>query len=443
MQVWKLLFLSFVFGYFAVSLALAEETHILMLGEQKSVPIAAGTKFSVGNPEVIQVKNVRMEDGGSILVVRGKRRGFSDLVLLEGNTSRSLGFRVVSKQNAAAVRDVRSALGSGAGLELLPSGEQWVVRGEAQSVEDHNLLEAFGKPQGSGVIKLARLNPTARALAEERIRLQLASAGLSMIRVRGAGSRIWLEGTVKAAADAELALALAREVFQAAESRIRAPFESDDVIRFKVRMLELTKTSNDTIGMLWSTAVPGIISIHQKLMKGNLSLDATLNMLARRGFARVLSEPAITVNAKGVAELRVGGEIPIPVRTRSQQNVVWKPYGLGLRIEVPGSAGSLVRTKLAVEVSSLDMATAVEGIPALKMNKMETVVDLRTERTIFLSGLIQSDAGENESALPWLGKLPVLGALFRSRDFLERKTELVIAITAQQTGESDAGSPAP
>ena len=442
MQVCKLIFLSFIFAYFAISLALAADEIVLGVGEQRSLPVLAGTKFSVGNPQVIQVKNVRMDDGRSMLVVRGKRLGYSDLVLLEGSASRSLMFQVAARRTGAGIRDVRSALGAAAGIEVLPSGDQWVVRGEAQSAEEHNLVEAFARPQGQGVIKLARLSPMARALAEERIAIQLASAGLTQLKVRGAGSRIWLEGTALNPAEAELALGLAREIFQAAESRIRVPFESDDVIRFKVRVLELAKTANDNTGMLWNTAIPGIIALHQKLLRGNLSLEATLNMLAKRGFARILSEPSITVNAKGVAELRVGGEIPIPIRTKQTQNVLWKAYGLSLRIEVPGSAGALVRTKLAVEVSSIDMANAVDGIPGIKLNKMETIVDLRTDRTIFLSGLLQEEAGESESALPWLGRIPVLGALFRSREYLERKTELVIAITANQAAGrlADAGA---
>jgi pilus assembly protein CpaC len=151
----------------------------------------------------------------------------------------------------------------------------------------------------------------------------------------------------------------------------------------------------------------------------------------------MLSEPVITVNSRGQAELRVGGEFPVPLKTKNQMSVVWKPYGLSLKIEVPGSGKNLVRTKMAVEVSSIDPSNAIEGIPGIKLNKMDTTVDLRKSRTIFLSGLLEDQRGESLQGLPLLMDIPIFGALFRSRDFQERRTELVIAITAEDSNGSD------
>src|SRR5262245_48120267 len=92
---------------FAPLLSVAEEgAQALGLGEQRSVPVDAGTRFSLGNPEVIQVKSVQVSGGKSLLLVKGKSQGYSDLILLsDGGVRRTLAFRVVSKRQAAVAGD--------------------------------------------------------------------------------------------------------------------------------------------------------------------------------------------------------------------------------------------------------------------------------------------------------------------------------------------------
>jgi Flp pilus assembly secretin CpaC len=413
------------------------EERILGVGEQDSFPIEAGTKFSIGNPEVLSARNLRIDEERNMLLVRAKRSGYSDLVLISSGQNRKISYRVGGKKTISTERNLSAAIRRAGNLEVIPGEGKVVVRGEAAGVDELNLVQSMADPSPRGVVNLARLNPLARDGAAAKIRLVLAGAGLDGIRVKTAGDRIWLEGELAHQEDAELALALAREVFLSAASRIKVPFEQEGVVRFRVRILELVKSGNHSTGVLWNTSVPKIVSIHQRLTKGTVSLDATLNLLARKGFARMLSEPVITVNSRGQAELRVGGEFPVPLKTKNQMSVVWKPYGLSLKIEVPGSGKNLVRTKMAVEVSSIDPSNAIEGIPGIKLNKMDTTVDLRKSRTIFLSGLLEDQRGESLQGLPLLMDIPIFGALFRSRDFQERRTELVIAITAEDSNGSD------
>lgn len=415
---------------------------VLAVGEQYRVSAEAGTRFSVGDRSVIQVRTLQPGTQGPVVLVKGKAKGFSDLILFQGTQTKTLRFQIIaSRPLVGAVVDrkknLQATLENTPGIDLLSSGDHWVVRGEAKSAEDLNLVDALANPNRAPMEKLLSLNPVARKAAEERIRLLLADAGLASVTVRGAGSRIWLEGHTFSKFEETLALNLGREVFRGVESRISQPFERQPIIRFKVRILELTKLQGENLGLAWSNSIPGIVTLHQKLLKGNVSLDATLNMLARSGRARLLSEPVIVLNAQGVAELKVGGEFPVPVKNRGHNSVTWKPYGLLLHIEVPGAAANLVRAKVGVSVSSIDMANSVEGIPAVRLNQMDTTVDLTQGKTVFLSGLIDASQSEVEAGLPFLSKVPILGALFRSRDFLERRSELVMAITAQN---SEAGA---
>jgi len=189
------------------------------------------------------------------------------------------------------------------------------------------------------------------------------------------------------------------------------------------------KSKQSNTGFSWSEGVPGILQLHQLLLKGTISLEASLAMLAKQGLAKILSQPEISVNSSGIAELKVGGEIPIPLRSKNFSGIQWKPYGLSLKIEVPGASNDLARTNISVEISSLDHANSLEGIPATKVNRMQTVVDISMGKTIFLSGLIQSSMGESVKKLPVLGDIPILGELFRSKEFQENKSELVMALT--------------
>ena len=405
----------------------ATEEH-LAVGEQRSIAIEAQTRYSVGNPEVIQVKTTQLSGGKSLLLVKAKHQGYSDLVLITSSgKQKQIFYRVGAKQEASLGRDIKNSLSNTKGIEVSPKGRQWFVQGEVKRIEDYNVLRTLADK--SNVQNFARLHVLSRRLAEKDIQALLDRAGLKDVHVRGAGSQIWLEGNVDSKASKELAESLGKEIFPSLRSYLRVPFSPTEILRFKVHILELAKTKQNSTGFNWSEAIPDILQIQQKLFKTAFSLKASLALLSRKGLVRVLSEPEIVLNEEGLAELKVGGEVPISLKSKFFAQVQWKPYGLGLKIEVPGVYRNVIRTKVEVEVSALDHSNAADGIPAIKTNRMQTIVDLNINRTLFLSGLIQESNGETISAIPILGDIPILGELFRSKSFQENKSELVMAIT--------------
>jgi len=416
--------------FYYIPLSYADESITLALGEQKSLPASIGSRFSIGNPEVISVRSTQLGEGKTVLLVKAKQQGYSDLLVINSDGQEiSHGFRVVSKKQGATLRDVQTALKSARGLEVLPQGDAWIVRGESKNLADHNLLSAFQKGGKRNVQDLTTISDSARREAEKKIISLLKQAGLTHINVRGVGSIIYLEGIAKSQAEKEIAEKLAQKIFHDVQSFIKLPFEQQGILKFKVQILELMKSKQSNTGFSWSEGVPGILQLHQLLLKGTISLEASLAMLAKQGLAKILSQPEISVNSSGIAELKVGGEIPIPLRSKNFSGIQWKPYGLSLKIEVPGASNDLARTNISVEISSLDHANSLEGIPATKVNRMQTVVDISMGKTIFLSGLIQSSMGESVKKLPVLGDIPILGELFRSKEFQENKSELVMALT--------------
>jgi pilus assembly protein CpaC len=133
-----------------------------------------------------------------------------------------------------------------------------------------------------------------------------------------------------------------------------------------------------------------------------------------------------------MATLKVGGEIPITLKSLHFSYVQWKPYGLNLELAVPGVMDTKARTNIRVEMTTLDAANGQDGVPATKLNHLETVVDLPFDKPIFLSGLMQDQTSEDIKGLAGLSSIPILGALFRSKDFQDKRSELVIALTAQK-----------
>lgn len=430
------------FGWLGVLALLTElaaaQERALQVGEQVMVPTQRGAKFSVGNSEIIRVKPLPAEAGSAVLVVTGKRAGFSDLLVMEqGSAPRRETFRVRGKQEAAfpSAPDTKGALRGAAGVEVLPGSEGVVVRGGVQRTEDLALVDSLKELSRGRMKGNVELNAIERMKAEERIRRRLAAARLRGVTVRGAGSRIILEGRARTQDTKELAEGLAREIFPGLISHLKVPFNASEVLRFRVRLLEVEKSDRTQLGFQWTDTLPGVFQVQKNLLRAGFTLDAALVALAQRGKARVLSQPEIALNAEGVAELKVGGELPIAHRSQNYASTQWKPWGLAMKLEVPGVSDELVRTKILVDMTTLDPANAVDGVPALKTNQLLTTVDMKLGKPLFLSGLVQQQDAESAKGVPGLMDIPILGELFRSRDFLERRSELVVVLTAEEVND--------
>lgn len=396
--------------------------------------MSTGARFSVGNSEVISVKATRPSHGAPILLVKGKSQGYSDLIVIEeGGSQRTYSFRVVSKKQATLAQDGQKAFASSPGLKVTPQGDGWVATGKARSLDDWNAVKSLAGRAKGKVDSLAALHPLERLKAEARIQKLFRSAGLDHLTVRGAGNLVILEGDCKTEQEKALAEELASEVFRGYRSHLRVPFEYGGRLRFRAKILEVLRSGAQQVGLDWGGAVPGALLVSKALTKANFSLEAGLKILEKRGQARVLSRPELLLNEKGVAELKAGGEIPVPTRSRNSASVQWKPYGFLLRLELPGVSRQTARAKVTVEMSSLDPSNGSEGIPGIRMSRMETVVDLAIGRPVLLSGLMEQRQNRNLSLLPFLGDIPVLGELFRSREFQENQSELAILL------EADAG----
>ena len=125
----------------------------------------------------------------------------------------------------------------------------------------------------------------------------------------------------------------------------------------------------------------------------------------------------------------VGGEIPIVTCTINGCQVEYKEYGIILKVEPIADSRGFVTAKLYAEVSAPDYSRAVQGYPAFEKRYVDTTVTMQEGSTLILSGLYKNKGAKTVTKVPLLGHIPILGELFKSREFVREKSQLAIFIT--------------
>jgi pilus assembly protein CpaC len=169
---------------------------------------------------------------------------------------------------------------------------------------------------------------------------------------------------------------------------------------------------------------------------GQLSnkLQVAVNALEVRGGARLLAEPNLVTLSGETASFLAGGQIPVPeVGATGTPSFGFQPYGVGLSFTPTVLKNGIINLVVKPEVSEIDHANAVTvagtTVPALTTRKASTTLELHDGQSFMLGGLLQSDGTNDLNQIPWLGDVPVLGALFRSTDYQKNETDLVILVT--------------
>ncbi len=188
----------------------------------------------------------------------------------------------------------------------------------------------------------------------------------------------------------------------------------------------------DVAGVLSGTAPFGVVV--SKLLAKGVETDLIINTLEQKGAARLLAEPNLVALSGDTASFLAGGEYPIPVPgALGTVTIDYKRYGVGLAFTPTVLNGSLINLKIEPEVSQLDFSHLVTvagvAVPPLIVRRASTTVELRDGQSFVIGGLLQSVGQNAIEQLPWLGDIPVLGALFRSTSFQKNETDLAIIVT--------------
>jgi len=177
-------------------------------------------------------------------------------------------------------------------------------------------------------------------------------------------------------------------------------------------------------------------SMVNAILPGNLNTTVQLRTLEQTGLIRTLAEPSLTAISGEQASFLAGGEFPVPVSRDRDGNVIleYKQFGVALAITPVVLSEGRISIRTRTEVSEIDPNAGFTGaggfvIPGLAVRRAESTLELPSGGTIVMAGLIRDQTRRVASGVPGLRRLPILGRLFSSQDFLSQQTELVVLIT--------------
>lgn len=303
-------------------------------------------------------------------------------------------------------------------------------------------------------------------IAEFKERLEQILPG-ERIEVRTANDGIVLSGTVSSIARLDRALELARRYAPDRVSNLMSVGGTQQVM-LRVRFAEMQRSVSKSLSSslaLRGTALSGNLglsggsntlnsaggqtgglggnlpAVNQNngaflfgFNAGGIEVGILLEALESRGMVRTLAEPNLTALSGQSARFLAGGEYPVPVSQEGGSiTVEYKPFGVELNFIPRVVDGDIINLELEASVSSIDPSNGISqgafSIDAFRRRETSTTVEMRDGESFAIAGLLTDDFRNLSGQVPWLGDIPVLGALFRSADYRRDQTELVIIVT--------------
>jgi len=282
----------------------------------------------------------------------------------------------------------------------------------------------------------------------------------SSVQVQTMNGKLVLSGTVRSDDDLTKAMAISGQfagdidnvasvVSVDGAQQVMLKVTIAEVQRETVKQLGIDLSTTLSVGGLSTTLVtsPGLGGVSNVVSQnsaktgfsmGNLSVEATIKALERRGAIRMLAEPVLTAISGAKAEFLAGGEFPVPTAFRDGEiTYTFKKFGIDLAFTPTVHTGSEISMEIETNVSELSAEGGYTAgpvtIPATKERKAKTSVKMRAGATLAIAGLIEEKQRQRFNEVPGLGKIPILGTLFRSRDFIRSETELLILVTPYLT----------
>ncbi|SPE25131.1 Type II and III secretion system protein (modular protein) [Burkholderiales bacterium] len=354
----------------------------LFHGEVQVLDLANVSRIAVGNGEVLRAT---VAEPGQVVLI-GEGAGTTTLrVWTAGGAQYTYEVKVRPDDTARIVRDVQDLLASEPGLSV-------------KQVDGHVLIE--------GDYSLA--STAARIEAIQKIYPQV----VSVAPVRKAPTAVAIER----------------------------------MVHMDVRVVEIRKSALERLGVNWSAQAAGpnlavnlatSKNIPRPLNGGFFgiatNLTSMLDVLEQDGDSWTLAEPKVSCKSGGEAKFTVGGEIPVPVAAGlGTSTVIYKKYGIILEFKPVADDKGNVSSSIVAEVSEPDPTfsnVGNNGLVAFRQNRTETEVSLRENETLVISGLLRNSGSTAVNGIPGLKDVPVLGNLFRSKEFQNERTELVVMVT--------------
>jgi pilus assembly protein CpaC len=390
---------------------------------------------------------------------------------------------VVASQAQALSDEASTALRLVAGhvrVLSLPSAVSRIAVGDPK-VADYRLISptelyVVGKAAGTTNLVIWRANGESTTLRVS-VSTDLAPLAESLrdnlpqeteIDLRMASGRVVISGTVSSPVAAAAALSLADAFMRPPQAAASAPSQVIDLLRVRdnqqvaleVRIAEISRSVLDKLGMgvevsgnggRWraGSSFLGGGGASASLLFGGIN-GLSLEAEARNGLVRILAEPTIVAMSGQEGSFLVGGKVFIPIiqpgaATGNTITLQEREFGVGLKFVPQVLDAGRISLKVTTEVSeiskepvTLRSGSTASVLPAFTSRRVATSVLLADGQSLVIGGLLRNSTTASINSFPFLGELPVIGALFRSTEFIADMTELVVVVRATRVQASGA-----
>jgi len=385
--------LTVIFGLLTQMTA-AETIQVIRKNSESEVPFA---ELSIANPAIADLSTL----SDRTIYVLGKTPGRTTLTLLDATGQLITNVEVHVTPDVSEFKERLQQILPGERIEVRTANDGIVMSGTVSSL-----------------VKMDRALELANRYAPERVSNLMSVAGRQqvMLKVRFAEMQ--------------------RNVGKAFGTSVAIDGRSDN----SVGGFGGSNTANTLGGAtgLLGGAIPvvqeafGALAIGFDI--GSTEVAILLEALEEKGLVRTLAEPNLTALSGQEASFLAGGEFPIPVAQSDDRTTIeFKPFGVELNFIPRVVDGDLINLELEAAVSSVDNSNGITfqdvTIAAFARRETATTVELRDGESFAIAGLLQEDFSDLNEQVPWLGDVPVLGALFRSAEYQREQSELVIIVT--------------
>jgi pilus assembly protein CpaC len=426
-----------------VGAAVAAELHeieyarplFLTLGKSRTLRIERPfAKAIVAAPDIADVLPI----SNQVLYIQAKKVGATNVSLFDDKAQVvAIIDLAVNLDTASLQQQIRASTGS-AGIRVSASGGQVILSGLAADAPAADRAVAVAKGLApEGVVNAMQVAPPQQVMLEVRFLEVTRDAGRHL-GVNWAAATPGPNGVKRGVTTGSHNTGF----INTTEPGCLPPCPP----RNESTGIPLIQTAGTLLG---TTSGPfGAVLANVLSNSNGTTIDVLVTALESKGLVRRLAEPNLIALSGDTARFLAGGEFPVPIAATSQGGVPvvtieFKKFGVELAFVPTVLSRGVINLRVEPSVSELDFANAVviQGftIPALTKRDARTTVELRDGQSFAIAGLLQTRAEKNIEQLPWIGSVPVLGALFRSSAYRQNETDLVIVVTPRLVGPAVPG----
>ncbi|MEN3329211.1 MAG: pilus assembly protein CpaC [Acidobacteriota bacterium] len=354
-------------------------------------------RFSVSNPDIAEAVLVTPDQ----VLVNGKAFGQVNFIAWEQTGGQFLVFDVYVRANLSLIDSQIRTLFPKQDIRLSQANGSVVMSGSVKDANTAAQVQSVIEAAGFKTVNMLT-SPTSNAT---QVQLQVRVAEVNRNRLRDYGTSFMTNGATGGYANSGGGPSI---------------------------------LGDSTIGALSAVFQP---ALNVLLFNRSLNTAAMLKLLRTEGAFRELAEPNLIAMNGSQASFLAGGEFPVPVLQNAGSGgsvgitIVWKEYGVRLNFKPTIIDEDHIRLELEPEVSTIDFSNGVRFngfvVPALRTRRAKTGIELRDGQSFALAGLLDNSETKSLSRIPIVSDIPVIGALFKSKSFEKRETELMFIVTAQ------------